>query len=225
MVDAVALAIGAQTTQERVDTAALVSAIGTLNATLIANANLLGGQSSPALPGTLTAIDADLNLIASQLMRLVDVNKSIADSLFHIDLNGRAQLAAMNTANQLQGILVSTTKDTNDFNRAVAEQALVASGQGIPKLPPWDERIKKTIKDASEMVSIARLEGYVTDLMKDSMKDIFTYIQATSLYRTAAAYLERYKQAILAIEFPSISSVKSKTANLLGLRSAVYIDT
>jgi len=205
--------------------AASAAAIAAQTAAQITISEKIGGQQFPALPGTLTAIDADLNLIASQLMRLVDVNKSIADSLFHIDLNGRAQLAAMNTANQLQGILVSTTKDTNDFNRAVAEQALVASGQGIPKLPPWDERIKKTIKDASEMVSIARLEGYVTDLMKDSMTDIFTYIQATALYRTVAAKFEQYRQAVLSVEVPSISSVKSKTANLLGLRSAVYIDT
>jgi hypothetical protein len=127
----------------------------------------------------------------------------------------------MNTANQLQGILVSTTKDTNDFNRAVAEQALVASGQGIPKLPPWDERIKKTIKDSSEMVSIARLEGYVTDLMKDSMTDIFTYIQATSSYRTAAAYLERYKQAVFTDEYSSVATAKTKIAILTGNKSQV----
>jgi hypothetical protein len=205
--------------------AASAAAIAAQTAAQLTIAGKIGGQEFPALPGTLTAIDSDLNLIAYHLSRIADNNKKITDLLWNIELYGKAQVAAMNTANRLQGVLVATTKDTNDFNRAVTEQALTLSGQPIPKLPPWPERIKQTIKDATEMVSITRLEGYATDLMKDTMKDILTYIESTIIYRTISAKLEQFKQAVLSVETPSIASIKSKAANLLGLKSAVYIDT
>jgi hypothetical protein len=55
--------------------------------------------------------------------------------------------------------------------------------------------------------------------MEDSMKDIFTYVEATSLYRTVAAKFEQYKQAVLLDEFPSVATVKSRVASLAGSKS------
>jgi hypothetical protein len=222
--DATAVAINEQTLQQTLHHQEAMLTLRAQTAAHIAIAEKLGGQTTPSLPGTLTAIDVDLNQIAYHLSRIADNNKKITELLWNIELNGKAQVAAMNTANRLHGVMVATTKEKNDFDRALTEQALTLSGQPIPKLPPWPERIKQTIKDATEMVSITRLEGYATDLMKDTMQDISTYLQSTIIYRTISAKLDQFKQAVLSIETPSIASIKSKAANLLGLKSAVYYD-
>jgi hypothetical protein len=112
----------------------------------------------------------------------------------------------------------------NDFDRALTEQTLLAAdptGNSIPKLPPVDERLKKLAKDIATMTSVVRVEGYITKVMSDSMKDIVTYVETTALYRTAAAYFERYKQAVLAIEFPSVATAKTQLAILTGNKSEV----
>ena len=222
MADEVALAVIAQTNQERIDTASLVNAITLLQRQLLANSAQLGGQAIPTEPGTLNSIDIALNLIANHLSRIADNNKSIADSLFNIDLNGKAQVATMNTNNQWQQIGVTSQMNKNDFDRALTVQTLSIAdptGSSIPKLPPVEDRLKLLAKDITTMASVVRVEGYITKVMSDSMKDIFTYIEATSLYRTAAAYLERYKQAVLSVEFPSVATAKARVASLAGLKS------
>jgi len=222
MADEVALAVIAQTSQERIDTAALVNAITLLQRQLLANSAQLGGQAIPTEPGTLNSIDIALNLIANHLSRIADNNKSIADTLVKIDINGRAQVAAMNTNNQWQAVAAISQMNKNDFDRALTEQTLLAAdptGSSIPKLPSLEERIKALLKDISVIRNISRVEGYITKGMEDSMKDIFTYVEATALYRTVAAKFEQYKQAVLSIEFPSVATTKARIASLAGSKS------
>jgi len=222
MADEVALAVIAQTNQERIDTAALVNAITLLQRQLLANSAALGGQAIPTESGTLNSIDIALNTIANHLSRIADNNKSIAESLLKIDINGRAQVAAMNTNNQWQQISVTSQMNKNDFDKALTVQTLSAAdptGNSIPKLPPVEERLKLLLKDAAAMMSIARVEGYIVKIMNDSMKDIFTYVEATALYRTVAAKFEEYKQAVLSVEVPSLATAKARIASLAGSKS------
>jgi hypothetical protein len=220
--DAVAIAIGQQTVQEKLDTNALVASLTLLQRQLLANSAQLGGQAIPTESGTLNSIDIALNLIANHLSRIADNNKSIADSLLKIDINGRAQVAAMNTNNQWQAVAAISQMNKNDFDRALTEQTLLAAdptGSSIPKLPSLEERIKALLKDISVIRNISRVEGYITKGMEDSMKDIFTYVEATSLYRTVAAKFEQYKQAVLSVEFPSVATVEARLASLAGSKS------
>ena len=222
MADEVALAITAQTISEKTDTASLVASITLLQKQLLANSAQLGGQAIPTESGTLNSIDIALNLIANHLSRIADNNKSIADSLLKIDINGRAQVAAMNTNNQWQQIGVTSQMNKNDFDQALTEQTLTSvdpTGSLIPKLPSVEERLKKLAKDISVMRNISRVEGYITKGLEDSMKDIFTYVEATALYRTVAAKFEEYKQAVLSVEFPSVATAKARIASLAGSKS------
>lgn len=184
----------------------------------------IGGQAAPATPGTLTAIDSDLNLIAYQLMRIADNSKKVLDVLHSIKVATEAQVAVQTDANAIQAIAVASQAEANDFQRAVTEQALTLSGQDIPKLPPFKDRMKTQVKSALDMISVARVEGFVTQQMQDALKNITVYAQGTEIYKTAVAKFEEFKQAVVAIETPSLATVKSKAANLLGLKSAVYYD-
>jgi len=222
--DAVAIAIGQQTVQEKLDTNEIVASLTLLQRQLLANSAQLGGQAIPTKPGTLNSIDTTLTTIAGHLARIADNSKSIANSIYLIELNGKAQVAAMNTANQWQQIGVTSQMNKNDFDRALTEQTLLAAdptGSSIPKLPPVDERLKKLAKDIATMTGVVRVEGYITKVMNDSMKDIVTYIEATSGFRTVAAYFEQYKQAVLSNEYPSLATEKTKIAILTGNKSEV----
>jgi hypothetical protein len=184
----------------------------------------IGGQEAPALPGTLTAIDSDLNLIAYQLMRIADTSKAVLDVLHSIKIATEAQVTAQNDSNAYQAISVAIQKDAADFERAVTEKALTDSSQDIPQLAPFKERMKTQVKTTLDMISVARVEGFINQQLQDSLKNITVYAQGTAVYKTVAAKLEEYKQAVLSVEPPSLATIKSKTANLLGLRSAVYFD-
>jgi len=219
MVDAVALAIGAQTSQERVDTAALVAAISTLNATLLANAALLGGQATPTLPGTLTSIDANLNWIVYHLGRIADNSKAISSGLQNLEVAAAAQVSAMNDASAYQALAVAAQIDAIDFQRSVTEQALTSSGQDIPKLAPFEERIKTKLKSAADIASIAKIQGFITQQMQNSLKSVVTYTQGTQIYKTVAAKVESITQAITAPEIPSPSTLLAQGKSLLGIKA------
>jgi hypothetical protein len=204
--------------------AASAAAITAQTAAQIGIAAKIGGQEFPALPGTLTAIDSDLNLIAYQLMRIADNSKKVLDVLHSIKVATEAQTSVLTDANTLQAIVVASQVEANDFQRAVTEQALVSSGQDVPKLPSFTTRMKAQVKSALDMMSVARVEGFVSQLFKDSLKNITLYAEGTAVYKTVSAKLEEYKQAVLSYETPSLATIKSKVSNLLGLKSAVYYD-
>jgi hypothetical protein len=204
--------------------AASAAAITAQTAAQFVISEKIGGQTTPALPGTLTAIDSDLNLIAYQLMRIADNSKKVLDVLHSIKIATEAQTSVLTDSNTMQAIVVASQVEANDFQRAVTEQALTSSGQEIPKLPPFMTRMKAQVKSALDMVSVARVEGFVNQLFKDSLKNITLYAEGTAIYKTVSAKLEEYKQAVLSVETPSLATVKSKISNLLGLKSAVYYD-
>ena len=204
--------------------AASAAAIAAQTAAQITISEKLGGQAFPATPGTLTAIDSDLNLIAYQLMRIADNSKKVLEVLHSIKVATEAQVSAQNDSNTLQAMVVASQVEANDFQRAVTEQALTESGQEVPKLAPFSERIKKLVKSALDMMSVARVEGFVSQMFKDSLKNIVLYAEGTAIYKTVAAKFEEFKQAVLAVETPSLATIKSKISNLLGLKSAVYYD-
>lgn len=222
MADEVALAVISQTTQERIDTAALVNAITLLQRQLLANSATLGGQAIPTESGTLNSIDIALNLIANHLSRIADNNKIVAESLLKIELNGKAQIAAMNTNNQWQAVSAISQMNKNDFEKTLTVQTLMAAdptGASVPKLASLEERIKALFKDISVMRNISRIEGYITKGMEDSMKDIVTYVEATALYRTASAKFEQIKEAVFSEEISSVATIKARMASLAGSKS------
>lgn len=204
--------------------AATAAAIAAQTAQSIVNTEHLRGNLIPAQPGTLTSIDASLARIGDALWVIADIAQNMSSTLYDLKVATEAQTSAMNDANTLQAIVVSSQVEANDFQRAVTEQSLTSSGQDIPKLPPLKDRMKIQVKSALDMVSVARVEGFVNQMFKDSLKNITLYAEGTEVYKTVAVKFEEAKKAILSVKIPSLENVKSKAASLLGSKAPPLYD-
>jgi hypothetical protein len=201
MLDASAAAIVAQTAQN------------------VINTQQIRGNLIPFETGTMTSIDASLARIGDALWVIADTTQTIASTMQELKVSSQADISLQTEANGFQAKLVAIIKESNDFQRAVTEQALTLSGQPIPKLPPWSERIKALVKDTQEMMSISKIEGFFNEMLKNSLKQITLIITESAIYTSIVAKFEEAKKAILSIKIPSPENSKSKAATLLGSKA------
>ena len=206
------------------DDAAAAIALQTtaLPAAIAASTLKIGGipkpPGSPNEPGTLIAIEAQIANVNTTLGRIADSEATISSQLqsLNIALAGLTSATSNNTS--VQTMLAVNQIKTNNFQVAVTKDGLKAAGIPEPVMPTIIEQIQTAINEALEFASLARVAGFFTDTLNGIITGISTYITGTEVYKTVAAKLEEFKQALLVILPPSAASVKSAVASQLGAK-------
>ena len=202
--DDAAVAIAAQTTA--------------LTAALVTFTTAIKGVPSTPTGGTLTAIDADLSSISKSIARIADTEITIAGQLqsLNIALAGLTSATSNNTS--VQTMLAVNQIKTNNFQVAVTKDGLKAAGVPEPVMPTIIEQIQLAINEALEFASLARVAGFFTDTLNGIITGISTFITGTEVYKTVAAKLEEFKQALLVILPPSTASIAAAIETKTGLK-------
>ena len=203
--DDAAVAIAAQTTA--------------LTAALVTFTTAIKGVPSTPTGGTLTAIDADLSSISKSIARIADTEITIAGQLqsLNIALAGLTSATSNNTS--VQTMLAVNQIKTNNFQVAVTKDGLKAAGVPEPVMPTIIEQIQLAINEALEFASLARVAGFFTDTLNGIITGISTFITGTEVYKTVAAKLEEFKQALLVILPPSTASIAAAIETKTGLKT------
>lgn len=201
--DDAAVAIAAQTT-------ALTAAIAA------ATVKVTG---APGVPGTLWAIDADLASIQKSIARIADSETVIKDQLYNLNIALAGLTSATSNNTSVQTMLAVNQIKTNNFQVAVTKDGLKAAGIPEPVMPTIIEQIQTAISEALEFASLARVSGFFTETLNSIITDISTFITGTEVYKTVSAKLEEFKQSLLNILPPSLSSVKATAETISGVKT------
>jgi hypothetical protein len=200
--DDAAAAIALQTT-------ALTGAIGTAVVKI---------QGAPAIPGTLFTIEAQLANINTTLGRIADTETLVKDQLYNLNIALAGLTSATSNNTSVQTMLAVNQIKTNNFQVAVTKDGLKAAGIPEPVMPTIIEQIQTAISEALEFASLARVAGFFTDTLNGIITGISTFITGTEVYKTVAAKLEEFKQALLVILPPSAASIKAGLASQTGTK-------
>jgi len=190
--DDAAAAIAAQTT-----------AMGTANAALIAAI----GAPGPAVPGTLKGTLAAIN---DNLGRIADQDKAIAKALYDLNIAVGTMSVAVSDSNSTKTILAANQIETNNFQTAVTKDALKRAGLPEPKMPSLEEQLKTSVENGISFSLISTANGAIQHFLQKTIKSTAEWIAGTAPYMAVEAYLKKIKDAILAIEVPSLESIKNK---------------
>jgi len=201
--DDAAVAIAAQTT-------ALTTAIA---------ASTLKVTGAPGVPGTLWAIDADLAAIQKSIARIADSEDVIKDQLYNLNIALAGLTSATSNNTSVQTMLAVNQIKTNNFQVAVTKDGLKAAGIPEPVMPTIVEQIQSAINEALEFASLARVAGFFTDTLNNTINGITSFITGTEVYKTVAAKLDQFKQALLNVLPPSPSSIKTSAETISGVKS------
>jgi hypothetical protein len=107
---------------------------------------------------------------------------------------------------------------TNNLQVQITKNGLKAAGIPEPVMPTIAEQIQTAINEALEFASLARVAGFFTNTLNGIITDISTFITGTEVYKTVAAKVEEFKQALLVVLPPSVASVKSAVASQTGAK-------
>lgn len=203
--DDAALAIAAQTTA--------------LTAAITAFTVAIKGVPTTPTGGTLSAIDADLSAISKSISRIADTEATIASQLQNLNIALAGLTSATSNNTSVQTMLAVNQIKTNNFQVAVTKDGLKAAGVPEPVMPTITEQIQAAINDALEFASLARIGGFFTDTLNGIITGISTFITGTEIYKTVAAKLEEFKQALLVVLPPSAASIKTAVETQTGAKT------
>lgn len=174
------------------------------------SAAILKIQGAPGVPGTLWAVDSDLSALSKSLSKIADNKKALADTLINLNVAVSAMVVAKNNENaNLNVTAVNAIKSNNYYMAASTVQ---------PVLPPIEDQIKEALKDAAAFATGATALGFINTTINSMTFQISTYIAGTETYKTIAAKFDEFKQSVLSVFAPSISSVKETAETLSGVK-------
>ena len=182
-------------------------------------ASTLKVTGAPGIPGTLWAIDADLAAIQKSIARIADSEDVIKDQLYNLNIALAGLTSATSNNTSVQTMLAVNQIKTNNFQVAVTKDGLKAAGVPEPVMPTIVEQIQTAISEALEFASLGRVTGFFTDTLNSTINGITTFITGTEIYKTVAAKLEQFKQALLNVLPPSPSSVKTAAETISGVKT------
>jgi hypothetical protein len=197
--DDAALAITAQTSAL---TAAITGAVGTL-------------IGSSVIPGTLGAIDNKLDLIANQLTGLADNADILSKTVSDLKSSQAALVSLQQESNIMQTMAVSDQIDTNRFQTQVTNEALDRAGIPRPKMPPFLDTLKETLKKVKDFNVLVEAEGLMksaTDKLTSLVKEQLTSFDKTfGITEWIKQKTEALKAAILPSTRKAKAAIESKT--------------
>ena len=164
----------------------------------------------PGVPGTLTAIEADLANVNITLTRIADQKKIFAD--FLTDLN--IYLAAATTAQVNKNVIAVNAAQSiiqaNNFYQ-------MTSGDN-PELGNIQEQLEKAVKEGFSLFQQSSTAGTFNNFLTKTITNITEWIEGTAVYQTISGYLSKIKDTILSIELPSKESIKSRASSQGGVK-------
>jgi hypothetical protein len=177
-------------------------------------------KGTPSVPtgGTLSAIDADLSAISKSIARIADTEAVISGQLQNLNIALAGLTSATSNNTSVQTMLAVNQIKTNNFQVAVTKDGLKAAGIPEPVMPTIVEQIQSAINEALEFASLARVAGFFTDTLNNIITGISTFITGTEVYKTVAAKLEEFKQALLVVLPPSAASVSAAIETQTGAK-------
>ena len=190
--DDAAVAIAAQTTALTAANTALIAAIGPPGA---------------AVPGTLKGTLAAIN---DNLGRIADQDKAIAKALYDLNIAVGTMASAVSDNNATQSMLAANQIETNNFQMQVTKDALTRAGLPEPKMPAFEEQMKTAVKNGISFSTISAANGAVQHFLKKTIVSTGEWIAGTAPYMAVEAYLKKIKDSILAVEVPSLESIKNR---------------
>jgi hypothetical protein len=179
------------------------TAMGTANAALIAAI----GAPGPAVPGTLKGTLAAIN---DNLGRIADQDKAIAKALSDLQIAVGTISAAASNNNATNSCLAANQIETNNWQTAVTKDALKRAGLPEPKMPTLEEQLRTSVENGILFSTVSRVTGAITHFLQSTITSTALWISGTAPYMAVEAYLKKIKDTILAIEVPSLESIKNK---------------
>lgn len=165
---------------------------------------------APGVPGTLLAVDADLSAINKTLSKIADNKKALADTLINLNVAVNAMVVAKNNENaNLNVTAVNAIKSNNYY---------MATSTTQPVMPPIEEQIKEALDEAKSFITAASLLGFINTTMNSITFGITSYIVGTEAYKTITDKFEEFKQSVLSVFAPSITSIKESAEALSGVK-------
>lgn len=190
--DDAAVAIAAQTTALTAANTALIAAIGPVG---------------PAVPGTLKGTLAAIN---DNLGRIADQDKAIAKALSDLQIAVGTMSVAASNNNATNTILAANQIETNNFQTAVTKDALERAGLPLPKMATLEEQLKTSVENGILFSTVSRVSGAITHFLQSTITATAQWIAGTAPYMAVEAYLKKIKDSILAVEVPSLESIKNR---------------
>jgi len=185
-----------------------------------------------AIEAQTAAITAQMGLLIAELERTRYTMVGIVVQLGEVatqsqsmskgvsDLNsalGSVKVAVADAATTQQSLAANIIK-TNNFNAAVTKQALTASGQKIPEVPPIIDQIKETVKDGFVMHQVQFASNYINLKITDTIESLTTWITGMQVYQSIAGWLTKQKDAVLSVfSFKKPSVVVTNVAAAAGV--------
>jgi hypothetical protein len=192
---------------------AITAQTATLSAAIQAAVLQLIGSS--IIPGTLGAIDNKLDLIANQLTGLADNADILSKTVSDLKSSQAALVSLQQESNIMQTMAVSDQIDTNRFQTQVTNEALDRAGIPRPKMPPFLDTLKETLKKVKDFNILVETEGLIksgTEKLTSLVKEQLTSFDKTfGITEWIKQKTEALKAAILPSTRKAKAAIESKT--------------
>jgi len=192
---------------------AITAQTATLSAAIQAAVLQLIGSS--IIPGTLGAIDNKLDLIANQLTGLADNADILSKTVSDLKSSQAALVSLQQESNIMQTMAVSDQIDTNRFQTQVTNEALDRAGIPRPKMPPFLDTLKETLKKVKDFNVLVEAEGLIksgTEKLTSLVKEQLTSFDKTfGITEWIKQKTEALKAAILPSTRKAKAAIESKT--------------
>jgi len=191
------------------DDAALAITAQTAALTAAIQAAVLQLIGTSIIPGTLGSIDNKLELIAKQLVAVADLAEVLSLSANEIKTAQSSMVSLQQESNIMQSMAVSDQLDTNRFQTQVTNEALDRAGIPRPKMPPFLDTLKETLKKVKDFNILVEAEG----LMKSATNKLTSLVKAqiTAFDATfgISDWIKQKTQALKAAILPSTRQAKA----------------
>jgi hypothetical protein len=191
------------------DDAALAITAQTAALTAAIQAAVLQLIGTSIIPGTLGSIDNKLELIAKQLVAVADLAEVLSLSANEIKTAQSSMVSLQQESNIMQSMAVSDQLDTNRFQTQVTNEALDRAGIPRPKMPPFLDTLKETLKKVKDFNILVEAEG----LMKSATNKLTSLVkeQIGSFDATfgISDWIKQKTQALKAAILPSTRQAKA----------------
>jgi hypothetical protein len=191
------------------DDAALAITAQTAALTAAIEAAVLQLIGTSVIPGTLGAIDNKLELIASQLVAVADNADALSLAVNDMKTAQSSLVSLQQESNIMQSMAVCDQMDTNRFQTQVTNEALDRAGIPRPKMPPFLDTLKETIKKIKDFNVLVETEGLIksaTDKLTGLVKDQLKSFDATF---GISDWIKQKTQALKAAILPSTRKAKA----------------
>jgi hypothetical protein len=154
-----------------------------------------------ATPGSLLFLLSQIN---TTLAKINDNDQTISKAVGDLNSAIGSLASAQSKSNQIQEMAAANQITTNNFQMQVTKEALKRADLPLPTLPSPKEQLETAVKEGLSLNVVSAASGAVTSMIESTAKGTATWIASTEIYRSAASYVTRAKDSLIAIIPPSL---------------------